>query len=121
VSEASGDGWAGNHGDGTRTEPPHWQALRAYCRGIQAGIARATRDDSLAVRLESTVHAVCELAGATEAEERLWLELGRERATRVRPWADPVLLRAVAARYVLLSVLAAMVGRVGAVGAGGGR
>jgi hypothetical protein len=85
-------------------DTPHWAALRAYCRGLQAGAVRAAEVDELAARYEAAALRACELAGAAPRIAQQWLDLALSQALELRPGADLVLVRAVAARLLLLTV-----------------
>lgn len=105
--------------------PDDWTVLRAYCRGEQAGIARAVKEDLAGLACVELAQSALVAAGIPLTSElspsrRSWatgleiFELAVAEAREASPRLDPVQHRALGALRVARLVLAAIYAARGA-------
>lgn len=95
----------------TLDDPLH--ALRAYCRGEQAGIARAVVEDYVAVQAMANAIEALHLAGVAQDEAQALLEWAEHEASLDAPGLDAPLQRALAAIRLRRLVMRAVLLRIG--------
>lgn len=95
---------------GTPADPLH--AVRAYARGVQAGIARAITEDYAAAAAELDALEACRLADLPLKASHEMLELARAEARAEAPGLDVVQQRVFAAIRVRRLVVSALLARL---------